>query len=401
MIESEIEEALENVYEGAVILDLIRKGVPQPEGALGENEFGAPKTNLERSTSGTWTLVVLSDLKPTGRELKIGVLRRMLEAALPFGSEMAISLNGELLASSKIDLPLIAEWVIGPELGIDSIELDEEDTGSGKSQLTKLPITSGTSPAPYVELPEVGRVTGRVRLFADSISGGKSEERGSSNGFHVNVLGRVVNQNDPSFGEEDLSHAIWARFRMTVRADGLNDFLTTNREQFKEQRELKIFRAFLRRVFNKARTHYDSDQNARLPDGGDVLVHSLGVLSLSPLRNVVSETLKTQSPLPGLFDESGIEDREEKQKSWRENTADNIKSALGEVKYERLDDDDSFVKFRISDNTIVVNSEHPFVAEHSRTRAEKELLRTVAMVNLLTDVYALEVGVQPATLQSI
>lgn len=244
-------------------------------------------------------------------------------------------------------------------------------------------------------------MTGRVRLFADSISGGKSEERGSSNGFHVNVLGRVVNQNDPSFGEEDLSHAIWARFRMTVRADGLNDFLTTNREQFKEQRELKIFRAFLRRVFNKARTHYDSDQNAGLPDGGDVLVHSLGGLSLSPLRNVVSEALKTQSPLPGLFDESGIENREEKQKSWRENTADNIKSALGEVKYERLDDDDSFVKFRIADNTIVVNSEHPFVAEHSRTRAEKELLRTVAMVNLLTDVYALEVGVQPATLQSI
>src|SRR5262249_11723177 len=187
--ESEIEEALENVYEGAVILDLIRKGIPQPEGALGENEFGAPKTNLERSTSGTWTLVVLSDLKPTGRELKIGVLRRMLEAALPFGSEMAISLNGELLTSSKIDLPLIAEWVIGPALGIDSIELDEEEVESGKSKLTKLPITSGTSPASHVTLPEVGQVTGRVRLFADSISGGKSEERGSSNGFHVNVLG--------------------------------------------------------------------------------------------------------------------------------------------------------------------------------------------------------------------
>src|SRR5207253_3131810 len=162
-------------------------------------------------------------------------------------------------------------------------------------------------------------------------------------------LGRVVNQNDPSFGEENLSHAAWARFRMTVRADGLNEFLTTNREQFRERRELKMFRAFLRKVFNKARAIYDSDENAGMPDGGDVLVRSLGVLSLAPLRNVVSEALKTQPPIPGMFDEAGIQDREEKRKSWRENTADNIKNALGQVLFERLDDD-SFVKFRMADN---------------------------------------------------
>jgi hypothetical protein len=210
----------------------------------------------------------------------------------------------------------------------------------------------------------------------------------------------VINQNDPSFGEKNLNHAVWAQFRMTVRADGLNEFLTINREQFNERPALKIFRAFLRKVFNMARNAYDSDQNAGLPDGGDILVRSLGVLSLSPLRNIVSETLKTGSPLPGLFDETGIEDKEEKRQSWRDNTADHIENALKQVKYEQLDDD-SFVKFRIADSSIVVNKEHPFVEEHSRTRAEKELLRTIAMVNLLTDIYALEVGVQPLTLESI
>jgi hypothetical protein len=51
--ETEIEEALKNVYDGDVILDLIRKDLPQPEGVLGENEFGAPKSHLERSKSGT------------------------------------------------------------------------------------------------------------------------------------------------------------------------------------------------------------------------------------------------------------------------------------------------------------------------------------------------------------
>ena len=47
-----------------------------------------------------------------------------------------------------------------------------------------------------------------------------------------------------------------------------------------------------------------------MPDGGDVLVKSMGVLSLAPLRSAVSETLRTQAPLPGLFDETGISDRE-------------------------------------------------------------------------------------------
>jgi hypothetical protein len=413
--ESEVEAALGSVHDGHEILKLIKQGIPQPSKKLIADEFGAPKSKLEKPSTNTWTLVVLSDLKHTGRSLKTGILRRMLESALPFGSEMAICLNGEVLSSSKISAPTIESWTIGPDLKIDKIEIDESDAVFTSVQAdistsnikqdsaenhTLIPIKSGNSPGPYIEIPGIGKITGRVWLFVDRISGGKSEEHGASNGFFVNVLGRVVNQNDPSFGEKNLSHAAWARFRMTVRADGLNELLTTDREKFRDLRTLKIFRAFLRRVFNKVRTIYDSDQTAAMPDGGDVLVRSLGVLSLNPLRNVVSETLRTQPPLPGLFDETGINDREEKRKSWRDNTAENIKSALGEVKYENSGDD-SFVKFRISDSTIVVNKEHPFVIEHSRTKAEKELLRTMAMVNLLSDVYALDQGIAPSALKSI
>ncbi|OHD70813.1 MAG: hypothetical protein A2W19_07785 [Spirochaetes bacterium RBG_16_49_21] len=417
--EKEVEEALLNIYDGKVIFDLIRRGVPPPEDQLGEDEFGSPKSKLERPFSQTWTLVVLSDLKQTGRQLKIGILKRMLQAALPFGSEMAITLNDDLLVSSKINEPIMEEWILGPDLGIDSVTIEEDDdtsyeeedvetVGSSTSNVdasveqkeTKIDIASGIEPTPFVDLPGIGRITGRARLFCNKISEGKSEVRGASNGFHVNVLGRVVNQTDPSFGEKNLSHAAWACFRMTVRADGLNDFLTTNREQFRQKRELKIFRAFLRRVFNKARTRYDNDQNAKMPDGGDVLVQSLGVLSLKPLTNVVSDALRTKATITDLFDESGITNREEKMRSWQAETTDNIKNALGEVKYENMNDE-SFVKFRLSDSSIIVNRNHPFVMEHSRTKAEKELMRTIAMVNLLSDVYALDIGVPPSQLESI
>ena len=97
---------------------------------------------------------------------------------------------------------------------------------------------------------------------------------------------------------------------MTVRADGLNKFLTTDRERFLDTPEVRLFREFLHRAFNKARSAYDSDENSILPDGGDVLVQSLGVLSLNPLRSVVDMSLATQPPIPGLIDETGIKDRQ-------------------------------------------------------------------------------------------
>ena len=398
--ETEVAEALANVHDGNVILDLIQNGISRKSSATREDEFGAPPASLDKPQSDTWTPVILSGLKPTGRDLRVGVLKRMLTAALPFRSDMEISINGELLQSSKIHVPVMREWAIGPDLTFDEVEMPELGSDSDNPATKTIRIAKTAAPFPHVEIPGIGIVTGRISLFENHISGGKSDERGAANGFHVNVLGRLVNQNDPAFGEANLSHAAWARFRMTVRADGLSQFLTTDREKFKERKELKLFRAFLRRVFNMARTIYDSDANAAMPDGGDVLVKSLGVMSLSPLRNVVSEALKGQAPIRDLFDESGIVDREAKRDSWRNNTSDNIKNALAEVKYESKGDD-GMVKFRLSDNSIVVNKDHPFVAEHSRTKAEKELMRTVAMVSLLTDVYALDIGIAPAALQDM
>ncbi|MFZ3482243.1 ATP-binding protein [Sphingomonas sp. 3-13AW] len=398
--EGELEAAIGSIAEGDELLKIIHEGVQTASAHHSDEDFGAPASGLERMTSDTWTLVILSGLKPTGRELKVGVLRRMLEAALPLSGEMVIRINGDPLRPTKLGASVAREWTIGPDLKLNEIDLVRGDLEDESLSSEKIKITAGSSPYPYVELPFIGKVTGKIRLYDEKISGGKAEERGSSNGFYVNVLGRVVNQSDPSFGAENLSHAAWARFRMTVRADGLNAYLNTNREQFRDQKALQIFRAFLRRAFNMARATYDSDANAELPDGGDVLVRSLGVVSLAPLRSAVSEALRTQPPIPGMFDEAGIPDREQKRADWRKNTAEHIRNALGKVRYEKADDD-SFVKFRINDSTIVVNKEHPFVAEHTRTKAEKELVRTIAMVNFLTDIYALETGIEPTKVEGI
>ena len=403
----ELTQALEGVAGGAETLKLISGENPVPTtNEEIDNDFGAEQSILSRNGNTTWTLVVLSGLKTPGRALKVGILKRMLRAALPLSTEMLIRMNGEPLSSTKSEVELLQEWKIGDDLKFTDLNIDSDsEEGEEQDQETNgspetVEISYSSDPVPHALLPEVQRVTGRVRLYKERISGGKSEERGVSNGFFVNVFGRIINLNDPSFGEKNLSHAAWSRFRMTVRADGLDEYLTTNREQFRDHKALKIFRAFLRRAFNQARVAYDSDQHVEMPDGGDVLVKSMGVLSLAPLRSVVSETLRTQAPLPGLFDESGISDRETTRRDWRAHTGDNIRNALSTVKYERMGDSE-FVKFRISDNTIVINKDHPFVIEHTRTKAEKELMRTIAIVYLLSDIYGLETGIEPEKLEGV
>ena len=405
--DAELTDALKNVAGGAETLRLISNEAPVPTNNDDiDTDFGAAGSVLARNGNNTWTLVILSGLKPSGRALKIGVLTRMLRAALPLRTEMLIRMNGEPLTSTKSDVELLQEWKIGDQLGFTALNIDsdsggeDEDDPDSTTQPDTVSVSYSDNPVPHAILPQIRTVTGMVRLYKERITGGKSEERGVSNGFFVNVMGRVINLHDPSFGEKNLNHAAWSRFRMTVRADGLDEYLTTNREQFREHRALKIFRAFLRRAFNTARVAYDGDQHVEMPDGGDVLVKSMGVLSLAPLRSAVSETLRTQAPLPGLFDETGISDRDAKRRDWRTNTGDNIRNALNTVKYECMGDSE-FVKFRISDNTIVINKDHPFVIEHTRTKAEKELMRTIAIVYLLSDIYGLETGIEPQKLESV
>ena len=121
--EEEVRAALASVYGGDELFALIKNAASAPSDLPTEDEYGSIKTALQRDGVQTWTLVVLSGLKQPGQELKIGILKRMLAAALPFGSEMAITVNDTVLASSKLDVQRLAEWVIGPSLGIGCVNL--------------------------------------------------------------------------------------------------------------------------------------------------------------------------------------------------------------------------------------------------------------------------------------
>ena len=172
--------------DGAEVLQLIEDGIPLPEGATEVDDgFGADAGEEPSTPTGTWTLALLTNLKSKGTRVQAHQIRRMLRAALPLGASISIGVNGEAVESTKLDIPVHQEWVLGPGLEIEPLEIDDEDEA--------VPVVEHGEPYPHVTVDGIsGAITGTVRLYAQRISGGKSEDRARSVGFFVNVRGRVI-----------------------------------------------------------------------------------------------------------------------------------------------------------------------------------------------------------------
>ena len=183
-----------------------------------------------KSAAKSWTVAVMSDLKPLAKDLSLGRLRWILETAMPLGDDFRLYLNGRSIASSKEKAKKIGVWVLGRDIGTEvtplprpapeEFEASEDTTQPGNSE-HRFGIFH----------PLLHRVSGFIEAYEDDL-GGKSENWGQSNGFFVYVRGRRINVDDPGFGidRNKLQHGTFSRFRMVLHVDSLDDELRSSRE---------------------------------------------------------------------------------------------------------------------------------------------------------------------------
>lgn len=396
----DLKHALQKSEVGKQTWSLLEAGLPLPEQhkkdirARWREEYGVPAQKIPAGKKRkTWTVAVLGDFKPMGQAIQVGQVRRMLRASLPLGSELFLHFDGEVLEPSKIDVEVIRTWTIGPDLGFNSFGLAPRDGGSDESADLKAKSHAGEEP--HMVIPEVGKITGRVTLYRDQIAGGKSDARGHSNGYHVNVLGRVVNSDDHHFGDSNLSHAAWARVRITVRADGLDEFLANSRENFRQAKAIAIMRGFLRRLFNVARSHYESLIEGVLDDPDTAMSGRLNNLPQDSLRSVVASLIEDpESPRSLPIDTEGV-DQDAYKKRLRSQKPGSPGGVVNDISFAALSPDEPLSRLRLRDGILVVNSNHAFAEENSTTAEQKRTLKSVALVNLMTDAYAADIGVDP------
>ena len=316
-----------------------------------------------------WTAAALSDFKDLYHKLSIGRLRWVLSTGLPLHSDFSIRLNGELVQSSKENLPEIKTIVIGGDGDTVADTLDGAKRSDGG-----------------VNLPEIGDISGQARICEKQLSTGKSGEIGRSNGFFIRVRGRVINLEDELFGLEALNHAAWSRFALEVNADGLRNHLLSSREGVRDSDDVRRFRDYLRGIFNACRAAYEAwrrKQDEEL-DIGRLLSEGPSAHVTEPLFRSVRNAVETGTESFYVQVPAGVS--EENRSEWLEA----FEGAIAEAPFDKTTFEEHgphapALRYNPAKRTLEVNSDHPFIDKLTGGGRQRNPARLFASSEALLD----------------
>ena len=311
----------------------------------------------------SWTVAVISELKPMAAELSTNMLRWVLSTAMPLRDDFALYLNGQKVAPSKLAAKRIGRWVLGKEIKA----VPKPAPPGMEPDVAESPASPDYRHWSLTD-PLLGPMTGYVEVFESPIDTGKSDlVVGRSNGFFVYVHGRLINPEDAGFGidRNSLRHGTFSRYRVVVNMDRLDDELRSSRERLRDGPMLIRSREILQGLFNFARTkleaHADSTSSER--KASQRLSESPASLTERPILRMLLDAFDGAPPprhlilpAPTEFGDSGellahVEARIE---------AD--KGLVAEVAYADLGTHMPMSILDCVTGQLSINLEHPFVA---------------------------------------
>lgn len=350
-----------------------------------------------KSAPASWTVAIMSSLKPKVHEIKPGILEWVLRTALPLRPDFGIWLNGDKLVPSKQGKGLLEKWILGKDL----IQLPKpspkdvsvsEDTDVEKSSEHRFGL----------DVPGLGRITGYAEAYKDLLTG-KSDELGRSHGFFVYVFGRLVNVIDGHFGisPDELRHGTFGRFRLVVNMDGLDQELRSNREAISEGPLLATAQDVLRAIFNAVRPTLEKHDEEEEPGAklARKLAASPASLSRRPIvelaRAVIEGKFKSRYLIVPAYKTVAERDAFVASLEQRATKADQFVTGLT-IDYDGSPDGGLAHYDTISGN-LRINAWHPFVATFHDEFASKGVgqpLELFAMAEVLVEAHLHSIGVK-------
>lgn len=195
----------------------------------------------------TWTVAVVDALRED-TVLTEGRLRWVLGNGMPLRPDFQVRVNGTAVKPSalrtalcdwnmstpEVKTALTAAWSDGAKTGHVSGDL-AFGTGGGTSVVGGGDDDSDTGLTTardaWADLPGLGKVRARLRLFETSLREGRASEHGRSEGFFIYVKGRLLNPDDAKLLLPDPSFGTFNRMQATIWADGLDADLLADRER--------------------------------------------------------------------------------------------------------------------------------------------------------------------------
>ena len=353
------------------------------------------------SSPASWTVSIMSDLKPKVKEIKSGRLEWVLRTALPLRPDFAIWLNGKELESSKEGKGLLKKWIIGKDLVDLPTPAPRDSTISENRNLHENDVHRFG-----LDVPDLGRVTGYVEAYEDLLSGGKSDDIDRSYGFFVYVYERLVNVDDGHFGISPnvLKHGIFGRFRLVIHMDGLDEGLRSNRETVAEGTLRDMAQNILQAIFNAVRPTIEAHLRNETP--GDRLSRKLAAgpasLSRNPIVELARDVLDGHKKARYLLVPEHASDIEKKEflasLDQRAHEGDQFATDVV-VNFKGLQHD-GIVKFDTMLGILQLNGLHPFVAtfyDEFTGKSQGHPLELLAMAEVLAEAYLHSIGVSQET----
>ena len=366
-------------------------------------EFKASGMRLfGRGSPKSWTVSVMSDLKPMSDKIQEGRLAWILRTALPLQADFAVWLNGGRIRPSKEDRDPIKRWVVGRDIA----SLPRPAPDATASEDARLPLSSEHRFGLDVE--GLGRVTGHAEMYESALTG-KSDDWGRSSGFFVYARGRLLNEADGHFGIQpnELRHGTFSRFRAVVHIDKLDEALRSSREAVGDSDEANASRNVLRGIFNTVRRAMDEHDRGGAPDERLAGRVSAGPASLSrrPIAALARAASAGKAMSRHLVVPGGGHDQREEALARLDHSVMRPEAFItGREMDADGDPEDVIAKFDCASRRLRINAQHPFVVEFDYEFASKRHslpLELLVMSDVAAEARMYQDGLDPGTIEEM
>lgn len=350
----------------------------------------------------TWTVAVMSDLKPLAKELQRGRLKWVLQTAMPIRDDFKLFLDGHPIEPAKLKIEKYGSWILGETLlEIPSPADDEYE-----------PSVNEAAPDIHrfgLSHPILGRVSGYVELYKDPLDGGKPEQFERSHGFFIYVHGRLVNVDDAGFGidRNKLRHGTFSRTRIVLYVDTLDDELRSSRETVREGTIYNAARNLAHGLFNFARTKHERQEQEESPDArlSRRLEDTPRALTRRPLVSLVQAIL--DGDYHGTYVRIPHNLRPDQQKELiavLEGEGDSPRRLIQDLCLSEIGHAEPLAILEPYAARLTINTLHPFVAHFLSEYENKRLnlpLELLALGEVIQEAHFVQAGLEPAAVHDL
>lgn len=344
-------------------------------------------------SESSWTVSLMTELKPKANEIKIGRLKWILSTALPLNPGFELNFNGEKIESSKIKVPVMKKWIIGKDdetaLRLKDVECKKENVDGQEKY--------------YVDFPNLKGVNGEFILYEDSLVEGKSAELGRSHGIFLSIRGRLINLDDPLLGMEAFSHGAFNRSRIIVNADELDSNLTSTREAVKESLPFRQLKEYIKKKFNNEVRKYHFDQQLQLEEQKTVssrMAQTSYLTSKKPIYDFVQNFFLNQILNPILIEKPSAEDKEELLLLY-EKDLETGEQVIEHIEWDYDNINAPIAKLNLRSRTLCINKSHPYVANYIDSNSNMIPLESMVITEVLTESHLYELGIDEEIVNGI